>query len=249
MALSFKSLACWLGCSLLLVSLVACTAEPPGGTGNPPPVPSTDPRFGDYPQCSPPALGALTGCGQPGHVCANDVAQQGEPEGSYVDVAACTLDLSFTRGTIVTQRNRIDLIVHLGPQISGLARVEASEDGEHYAVVGFINNTPANTDPRCLGRCASGRCQVGQLCGDGQPCWQEPALAGAGTSEGYCLLSACRPGAMVLFDLSADDQAGGCNTVYDVHHVRISQYVAAGGSVTVDAVEATVGSFQLERQQ
>ncbi len=223
----------------------ACFAEEPSippGTILPPR--RGDPHFGDIATCVPTVGGmALSGC--PGQDCPKNVIGENEPDGSSITLARCALDVVFTRGTIYTPEfiqggdgGRPDLLLHLGASASGSARVEASENGSDYTVVGFINKPsalPGTIHPRCIARCVERRCQSGDTCGDGSPC--DP--------DGFCYATTCRAGGLAVLDLSAGFSSGGCNTIANVRHIRLTHVEGSTASVRIDAVEALPRAFCL----
>ena len=233
--------------------LAGCVAEPPSGNGGQFYPPRTgDPHFGDVATCRP--SDRPEDCSHR-ETCGRSTVATVEPDGQAVDLALCTLELSFTRGIVNAIPGAIDLLVHLGSTPTGIARVEASEGGlgeGTFQLVGFINGLPPeNPNPRCLLKCASRRCTSAQDSCAGLPCWR-PA---GDTSFGYCLAASCGPGHLALADLSSGALVGapetGCNNVFNATVFRISQYAGpngvSSGSVTIDAVEASAGSFQPRR--
>ena len=84
----------------------------------------------------------------PGPSCAANAV--GAPDGKTVDMAQCpTLDLTWTSGKVLNIKDNADITLHLN-RVAGITRVEASEDGSYYQIVGFIGGTPAATPITCL---------------------------------------------------------------------------------------------------
>lgn len=118
----------------------ACGSTPPGDKdGTFPPVGKT--RFVNLARCTP-----AVPC--PGPNCANNLV--GVQDGKIVDMARCpTLDLTWTSGTVLNQKDQPDISLHV-TQVAGITRVEASQDGISYQIVGFLGGTPAGTPLSCL---------------------------------------------------------------------------------------------------
>lgn len=234
---------------MLLSALLAgaCYAEEPAvGPGGTLPPRTGDMHFGDIATCIPtrPEL-PLSGC--PGQDCPQNAIGNNEPDGSFVDLARCALDVVFTRGTIYTPEfvqggdgGRPDLVIHLGPGAGGSARIEASENGDRYTVIGFVNTPTAlqgSVNSRCIARCVEKRCSPGELCDDGStPC----------DADGFCYSPTCKAGGLAVVDLSAGFASGGnggCNTIANVRHVRLTHVEGSSASVRVDALEALPRAF------
>jgi hypothetical protein len=232
-----------------------CQADFPAGfdAGNLPPAP-TSPLFGDIASCLDESTGSVVFDCVSSNVCPPNVLGQNEPDQKQVNIEHCTLDFVFTRGTLLSRPRRIDLVVHLGDTVRGTTRVEGSKDGVNYKVVGFLNALPPGfqTNSRCLMACADKACSSGETCPDGKPCWLppiDPANPLEQPKSGWCVLDACKPKSLALIDLSAGDESdgSGCNTMFDVQHIRFSEYTdnaGTQGAVTIDAIEAMVDSFQ-----
>jgi len=230
--------------ALLLGGVTGCRANFPVGFdgGTLPPRPQ-NPRFGDIATCLPP-LPQLPTPTCPGPNCPNNVVAPNEPDGAGVDLAACTLDVVFSRGTIITPEIVVDggvgglpdVVFHLGASVGGSARIEGSQSGAGtFVALGFINApTGIPTDPRCVARCADRTCSPGnEACADGSTC--PPA--------GYCFTSACKARGLAVLDLSAAAGSSGCNTLDNLNHVRLSHFTGPG-SVSIDAVEALARAFR-----
>lgn len=238
-ARSFRLFAVVLGAA---VSLLGCKAKFPIGyeAGVTPPGPVNQ-RFGDVATCLPPNP-SLPPPGCPGTSCPTNVVGPNEPDGQSVDLAGCTLDLAFTRGSIITPEpiadggapGLPDLIFHLGSKVGGSARIEASPDGTagSYVVIGFIGQ-PLGIDPRCIAPCAERNCTPGaETCSNGKVC---PA-------SGFCFAASCSAGQRAVLDLSAAPGSSGCNSIANVSFLRLSQY--SPGSISIDAVEALDRAFR-----
>lgn len=227
------------------ITLLGCKAKFPVGyeAGVTPPGPVNQ-RFGDVATCLPPNP-SLPPPGCPGTSCPQNVVGPNEPDGQSVDLGGCTLDLAFTRGSIITPEliydggapGLPDLVFHLGAKVGGSARIEASPDGTagSYVVIGFIGRpTDINVDSRCIATCAERTCTPGaETCSDGKTC---PA-------QGFCFAAACSAGQRAVLDLSAAPGSSGCNSIANVSFLRLSQY-AGPGSITIDAVEALDRAFR-----
>lgn len=145
---------------LLAALLAACSAEPPpradAGAG-------ADLGLGRYAsvaRCSPDAGQPHPAC--PGPSCVENAV--GAPDGKLVDLAACpTVDLVFTGGTIVAQSGPPDLRLQFGSG-AGLTRIEASQDGKSYVVVGFVaanaGDLPAGTKESCAAPLTGGAAAI-----------------------------------------------------------------------------------------
>jgi hypothetical protein len=232
--------------ALAVLFAAACFAEDPGlGPNGTLPPRSGDPHFGDIATCVPPVGVPVGSC--PGQDCPQNAIGENEPDGSSLQLARCALDVVFTRGTIYTPEfinggdgGRPDLVIHLGPSASGSARIEASENGVTYTVIGFLNTPtalPGSVDPRCVARCVEQRCTPGALCSDGStPCDQ----------DGFCYATTCKAGGQAVVDLSAgfaSGGSGGCNTIANVRHVRLTHVEGSPASLQVDALEALSRAF------
>ncbi|MCC6750019.1 MAG: hypothetical protein IT371_20305 [Deltaproteobacteria bacterium] len=131
------------GALVLLALTVGCQASPPavddGGAAAPPQGP-----YASVAHCTP--VGQPERC--PGAACG--ALATGRPDQRGVELAACgTLDAAFVGGTAVARVGTPDLAIHLGGSLSGLVRVEASEDGLRYVVAGFFPSAPSGTVPDC----------------------------------------------------------------------------------------------------
>ena len=128
----------------VLVSLIltaGCTATPPPDHDGSFP-PKSQGKYVSIAHCSP-----SPPC--PGVNCAGNM--KGAPDGKMVDLAKCaTMDLIWTGGNVVAQvPPSSDIALHMG-RVAGITRVEASDDGNIFKVVGFIGGTPAGTPSSCL---------------------------------------------------------------------------------------------------
>lgn len=221
---------------------LACRAEPPQSDGSIGKAPGpANIRFADVATCVPVSKQIPVKC--PGPTCARNVIAPSEPDGIGVDTGRCTLDAVFTRGSVIVVKGQPDVAVHLGRSSAptGVARVETRKDGV-MVVVGFVNGLPPNTEKRCLARCASQDCSVGQSCPGGGKC-----SVASGQKRGWCFVSRCIAGGIALLDLSSGGDlggTGGCNLVSNLSMLRFSRYDKVAGTVDVDAVEALPGSFK-----
>ncbi|MCK5797512.1 MAG: hypothetical protein KAI47_10035 [Deltaproteobacteria bacterium] len=198
-------------------------------------------RFADVATCISTHAGeAPPAC--PGPSCAENATSANEPDSAEIDLARCTLDLIFTRGTVYTPEilvggdgGRPDLVVHLGAQVHGSARIEASNDGVHYTLVGFINAPPiaGGAESRCIARCVDRRCTGQERCADGHLC----------DADGFCYQATCKAGGEAVIDLSAGVNSAGCDSIAQVHHLRLSHFRNQATGVSIDAIEALARAF------
>ena len=168
---------------LTMVLATACSASlPDDRDGTFPPGSKT--RYVNLARCTP-----AMPC--PGPNCADNIL--GVEDNKTLDMAACpTLDLTWTGGTVLNLQSLPDISLHVA-RVAGITRVEASQDGVSYTIVGFLGGSPAGTPATCM----------------------------AGT----------RPNEALIY-------LGKCNTITNVHHLRITRDITIDGSVVLDAVEA-----------
>ena len=179
----------------LLISLLlatACGADPLEG------------KPGQYPKTEQTTYPSVATCTQlnSGKPPFASPAAVGAPDGKTVDMNSCpTLDLTWTSGTVLDDNDKgsglddkkADIRLHIR-SINGRTRVEASQDGIIYKVVGFLGSTPTNFS-------------------------KATCLADTNASEALIYLSKC-------------------NTITNVHHLRLTRYTKMPGSVILDAVQA-----------
>lgn len=128
----------------------ACEADRPDPSGGTFP-PAGQGRTISLARCSP-------GTVCPGPDCASKVL--GAPDGLHLDLQRCpVLDVAWTGGTVVSSTNMAHIALHVG-QVSGLTRVEASDDGIDYVIVGFVGGVPGGTSQRCLSQLSGTRVLV-----------------------------------------------------------------------------------------
>jgi hypothetical protein len=110
---------------------LGCTAQPPASGENQSSLPSKWP-FASLAYCTP-----ASAC--PGSACAEN--SLGAPDGIAVEMSECpTLDIAMTGGEIVAHpesENKADIVLHFG-DTSGDLRVEGSQDGSTYVVLGYL---------------------------------------------------------------------------------------------------------------
>ncbi len=176
--------------SLLLAT--ACGADPLEG------------KPGQYPNTGQTAYPSVATCTQlnSGKPPFSSPGALGAPDGQTVDMQSCpTLDLTWTSGTVLDDNDKgsglddkkADIRLHVH-RVAGRTRVEASQDGITYKVVGFLGSTPTNFS-------------------------KSTCLADTSASEALIYLSKC-------------------NTITNVHHLRLTRYTKITGSVVLDAVQA-----------
>jgi hypothetical protein len=84
----------------------------------------------------------------PGESCGENAV--GAPDSVTVDLRACgILDVVFTGGEIIARIGQPDVALIVDPPVEGGIRIEASDEGDEYTLVGFLRGAPPGTSVRC----------------------------------------------------------------------------------------------------